>query len=221
MSTRPAAATRSELHRLRRRRSKVERGIDLLEHKREALIAELFREARPTIEHRERAEKKAAEAWESLLAALPLHGRAELRALGWPTREIGIELEERTLWGVSVTQLSEPPALRSSLEARAIAPSSVDASTFPAARAFEELTELLLEGLSQDLRLRRLARALERTRRQVNTLRQRVSPELDRQLRGVSETLEEREREDHLRLRHLRSKRQHGSDGCRSRSPRG
>jgi V/A-type H+-transporting ATPase subunit D len=208
MSGRPPAATRSELNRLRRRRSKVERGVDLLERKREALIAELFREARPTIEHRERAEKKAAEAWDALLTALPHHGRAEIRAMGWPSRDVPIELEDRSLWGVEVAQLVEPPKLQQSVEARELSPGSVDASVFPAALAFEELTELLLQGLSQDLRLRRLARALERTRRQVNTLRQRVAPEVDRHLREVRETLEEREREDHLRLRHLRGKRQ-------------
>jgi vacuolar-type H+-ATPase subunit D/Vma8 len=62
---------------------------------------------------------------------------------------------------------------------------------------------LLLEAASRETQIRRLARALARTSRQVNTLEQRVGPALERQAAEIRRTLEEREREDHLRLRRL------------------
>jgi len=54
-----------------------------------------------------------------------------------------------------------------------------------------------------ELLLRRLADALARTSRQVNTLDRRVRQLLDGQIRWIQGTLGEREREDHVRLKHL------------------
>ena len=50
---------------------------------------------------------------------------------------------------------------------------------------------------------RRLAEALRRTSRQVNTLENRVAPGLSGEIHRVRALLEEREREDHTRLKHL------------------
>ena len=51
--------------------------------------------------------------------------------------------------------------------------------------------------------MRRLGQALARATRLVNTLEQRVSVGLDRDLARVRRTLEEREREEHLRLKRV------------------
>jgi V/A-type H+-transporting ATPase subunit D len=72
---------------------------------------------------------------------------------------------------------------------------------------FEALLELLLDAASAELLLRRLAGALTRTSRQVNTLERRVAPERGSAVRQVRAQLEEREREDHTRLQHLRKTR--------------
>ena len=61
--------------------------------------------------------------------------------------------------------------------------------------------ELLLDAASTELLLRRLAEALARTSRQVNTLERRVAPRLTGEIHRVRELLEEREREDHARLK--------------------
>ncbi|MEZ4588038.1 MAG: V-type ATP synthase subunit D [Gemmatimonadales bacterium] len=76
-----------------------------------------------------------------------------------------------------------------------------------AALEFERLTELLLDAASTELRLRRLADALARTSRQVNTLERRVAPGLAEQASRVRRLLEEREREDHTRLKQLMGRR--------------
>jgi V/A-type H+-transporting ATPase subunit D len=76
-----------------------------------------------------------------------------------------------------------------------------------AAREFEALAELLLEAAPQEMLIRRLGDALARTSRQVNTLERRLAPGLTEQLGTVRQALEEREREEHLRLKHLRKRR--------------
>jgi V/A-type H+-transporting ATPase subunit D len=51
--------------------------------------------------------------------------------------------------------------------------------------------------------LRRLGHAVARTSRQVRALELRVEPELAASVTTMSNVLDEREREEHLRLRHF------------------
>ena len=87
--------------------------------------------------------------------------------------------------------------------ARATPPPSIGPVAAATTTAFEELTELLLDAANREALLRRLAEALSRTSRQVNTLEQRLGPELEAQRAGIRRTLDEREREEHLRLQRL------------------
>ena len=57
--------------------------------------------------------------------------------------------------------------------------------------------------------LRRLGEALALTSRQVNTLEQRLLPQVRSQITFTRRALEEREREEYLRLRRLLRKRLH------------
>jgi V/A-type H+-transporting ATPase subunit D len=63
--------------------------------------------------------------------------------------------------------------------------------------------QLLLDAASRETRLRRLGDALARTSRQLNTLEQRVLPEMEGRIREIQRTLEEREREEHQRIRRI------------------
>ncbi|HEU5041135.1 MAG TPA: V-type ATP synthase subunit D, partial [Gemmatimonadales bacterium] len=74
--------------------------------------------------------------------------------------------------------------------------------------AFEELAELLLDAANREALLRRLGEALNRTSRQVNTLERRLEPALRAHLTSIHRTLDEREREEHLRLGRLLRARQ-------------
>ena len=55
--------------------------------------------------------------------------------------------------------------------------------------------------------MRRLGQALARTTRLVNTLEQRVATRLVADLSSIRQTLDEREREEHLRTKRLISRR--------------
>ncbi len=69
-----------------------------------------------------------------------------------------------------------------------------------AAEAFERLTDLLVRAAPREMLLRRLGEALSQTTRQVNRLERRVAPGLRRQAARVRSALDEREREEHVRL---------------------
>ncbi|MGH8630469.1 MAG: V-type ATP synthase subunit D, partial [Burkholderiales bacterium] len=55
--------------------------------------------------------------------------------------------------------------------------------------------------------IRRLAEALARTSRQVRALEDVVAPALERTIGAIERTLDEREREEHVRFRRLRARR--------------
>jgi V/A-type H+-transporting ATPase subunit D len=201
------APTRSNLLRSRRRLARVVRGIDLLTRKRRALAAELFRVATPAIAARARVNDRAASAYPALVLARAARGGADLAASGWPTRQIEVEVTARESWGVAAGVVQRLSPVTRSLAGRGMSPGLTGPSTGAAAGEFEALLELLLDAASAELLLRRLADALTRTSRQVNTLERRVAPELGSAVRQVRAQLEEREREDHTRLQHLRKTR--------------
>jgi H(+)-transporting ATP synthase subunit D len=203
MTGRGPAPTRQSLLGLERRLERVEKGTFLLHRKREALVAELFRLARPAATARISIGDRAASAYPALLAALALEGAAGLRALGWPARELGLEIRSRKVWGIAVAEILRRPGIRRTLEARGTPPTGAAAAAAEAATAFEELTDLLLDAANREALLGRLGEALARTSRQVNTLERRLGPTLRAQLATVRRTLDEREREEHLRAKRL------------------
>lgn len=197
-------ATRANLLRATRRQERVSRGIDLLRRKREALVRELVGLASPAVDARARIARRARRAYPLLLEALAVHGRDELRAMGWPARELRIRLRPIRIWGVEADALDETPAVVRTLEARGTAPPLTGPAASGAATEFERLVDELLEGASREILLRRLGEALSRTSRQVHALEHRLQPRLEAGIREIRRTLDEREREDHFRLkRHL------------------
>jgi vacuolar-type H+-ATPase subunit D/Vma8 len=94
------------------------------------------------------------------------------------------------------------------MAARGNAAGPGDAAPRDAAEQFERLIELLLQAAPEELFLRRLGHALSRTTHLVNTLEQRVAVSLGRDLATIRGTLEEREREEHLRLKRIVARRE-------------
>ncbi|HEV2290935.1 MAG TPA: V-type ATP synthase subunit D, partial [Gemmatimonadales bacterium] len=95
--------------------------------------------------------------------------------------------------------------------ARGTAPAATGGSALRAAERFERLTEELLEAAPREMLLRRIGEALARTSRQVNTLERRLAPRLARDIARVRQVLEEREREERVRLDGLLRRRPVGS----------
>jgi H(+)-transporting ATP synthase subunit D len=191
--------TRSALMQGQRQAAHLLKGTQLLRRKREALVSELLRLARPAVAARARIAEQTDHACRVLLRALAVHGRSGLRALGWPSRELSLEIRTSQVWGVTVHELANRDPVRRTLGARGIWPGTAAPATL-AADQFEILTDLLLDAAPRELVLRRLGIALAQATRQVNTLEHRVTPALEARLRAIRRSLEEREREEHTRL---------------------
>jgi V/A-type H+-transporting ATPase subunit D len=203
VSTERLAPTRLNLIRAERRLERVRKGAALLRRKREALVTELFRLARPAADARRHIEEGSRRGYARLLAALAIHGRSGLRALAWPERDLQVEIRSAQVWGVPVASIEARPPLVRTVGARGTAPASAGPTAVDAAGEFERLAELLLDAAPREMLIRRLGEALSQASRQVHTLERRVAPTLLSQMGSVRRTLEEREREEHLRLKHL------------------
>ena len=210
------SATRAGALRYARRLDQVRRGATLLKRKRQSLVEELFRRARIAIDSREAIDAQALRAWRSLLHALSSSASDGLSPFGWPTREIDVELTAHQVWGLHAARLTRRPPLVRSLAARGVLPDPGAAASHDAAREFERLLELLIDAAPQEQAVRRLGEALSRTTRLVNTLEQRVVVRLAADLAVIRRTLAEREREEHLRIKHLAARRARAGDPARA-----
>src|SRR5512145_1023084 len=202
-----SSPTRMNLLRAARRLGQVTRGVGLLRRKREALVTELFKLARPAADARALIADAGLHAYPLLLAALSLHGRAGLRTLAWPERLLQVEVEGGSLWGIAVSRIVARPALVRTLAARGATPGLTGPAAAGAASAFERLADMLVEAAPREMLIRRLGEALAQTSRQVNTLERRLAPALDAAVTSMRRTLDEREREERLRLKRLKASR--------------
>ena len=203
MSGRSVPSTRSGLLRATARLERVRKGRQLLNRKREALIAELFRSARPALDARREVEERAHLAYRVLLDALEARGESSLTTYGWPSRDVDVELDERQIWGIAVPVLVSHGSLVRTLTARETAADSMGPAAAEAALEFERLLGLVLEALPKEQVVRRLGAALAKATRQVNTLELRVEPSLGAELHTLRQMLDERERDERERLRHV------------------
>jgi V/A-type H+-transporting ATPase subunit D len=191
------------LLRARRELARVTRGIALTRRKREALVAELFKLARPAVDVRTRIAEAVSRAVESLADALAERGSAELAAMAWPAVDPLVELRPAKVWGLAVSDVVGRTPIARTLDARGLAPGTVGPAVATTASRFEELADLLVDAAPREQRVRRLSEAVAETTRRLLTLEQRVAPGLTAQITSVRRQLEEREREEHLRLRHV------------------
>ncbi|HVB31535.1 MAG TPA: V-type ATP synthase subunit D [Gemmatimonadaceae bacterium] len=201
------APTRASLLGARRRLARVLKGASLTRRKREALVAELFKLARPAVDVRQQLADSANAAAEALAGALAAHGISGLTAMAWPTGDPRVEVRPAQIWGLAVSDVIQRPALQRTLDARGLAPGDVGMAVEEAARRYEIFAELLIEAAPREQRVRRLSDAVATTSRRLRTLEQRVAPALQTQIVSVRRDLDEREREERLRLQRLAAKR--------------
>jgi H(+)-transporting ATP synthase subunit D len=197
------APTRQNLLALERRLDHVGKGTGLLRRKREALVTELFKLARPAVAARASIAACSAKAYPALLAALSGEGAEGLAAVGWPGRDLRVEIRSGQVWGIAIAEILGRPPVRRTPQARGVPPGAVSGPVAEATEGFEELTDLLLDAANRETLLSHLGEALSRTSRQVNTLERRLQPAIEADLAAIRRTLDEREREEHVRLERL------------------
>jgi V/A-type H+-transporting ATPase subunit D len=196
--------TRSELLSRRAQIGLARQGADLLRGKREALVREFLSELQRFVDTREALAKELAQAKQSLMRALAVDGPEAVASAGLASRRtIELQTTQRSIWGTKIVEVATEYVPRTSAE-RGFSAAGSSARIDETAERFEAALELLLRAAPLDRKLARLAEEIRRTSRRVNALEQRMLPALEEQVRYIRGVLDQREREDVLRLKHLK-----------------
>jgi V/A-type H+-transporting ATPase subunit D len=193
---------------MRARRDVAAKGARLLRAKREVLAGELFRLMRDVLEGRARLDDVLREGVKALGLARALDGADRLASLAMTAgREVPLQVTARRVWGVATPVVSAPSLARAA-DARGSSPTSWKPSGAQAARLHEEALEVLLRIASRELHLARLGEEIQETSRRINALEQLVLPQLGSEASRIESALDERDREDAVRLKRFRAKRE-------------
>ncbi len=190
--------TRAVLLEARRSLALTRQGHDLLERKRQALIAY----AQDMLAHAEDVEGRLDQAFQAAYEAL---GRARMSmgvervewvALGI-AGEAQVEITERSVMGVPVPAVRpRPHAFRLQYGL-----GGTTAAIDQTAQAFHKLFPLVCQAAELETAALRLAREIKRTQRRVNALQNILIPRYESIVARVEAALDEKEREDFYRAK--------------------
>ncbi len=202
-----APTTRMGLLEIRGRRDVAGKGARLLRAKREVLAGEIWRMMRDVLEGRAKLDEALRDAVKALALSKALDGQPALESLADVAgRDVPVHVDVRRVWGVPTPSVTAPPLARAA-DARGSSATSWGPSGTAAARRHEEALEVLLRIASRELHLARLGEEIQETSRRINALEQILLPSLGAEAARIEAALDERDREDAVRLKRLRRKR--------------
>ncbi len=198
------APTRSNLFRTRQALKLAQEGYEILDKKREVLMAELIRQAHDATVKQNQVWQDLAQAYRALSEAQLSMGqeRLEWTALA-VNKSVEVEIKLRSIMGVVIPTLEahgEPPKTPYGLGDTTVALDEAVARFGVILEAIPTLAEMLTS-------VWRLARELQKTQRRVNALQYIFIPQYEATIAYIESALEEREREETFRLKRLKSKR--------------
>ncbi len=197
---------RRNLLSLRSQIAMAERGAGILEDKRSALVRELLYIYKDVLAGRHTLRDKMRDASTDLFRALGTEGKEGVVSAAFASkREVSVEVIERNVWGVRFPEILHRTLVRG-LETRGYAFMTVSSTIDAAAKRFEILLNLMLEAASTETHMKRIGIEARKTARRINAINEIVIPKAKGQLQDIRRTLEEREREDILRLKKLKKR---------------
>jgi len=200
-------ATRSELLRLKGRMRLAERGHNLLKEKRDSLIMEFFNAIAEIKQARENVETTLSEAFSSLTQAKMIMGPARVVEFAYASKvQAELNIATRSMMGVRVPVLSVVLSVEQHVPELPYSLPDSSARLDTMSIKFREALKALVRLAEIESSVKRLALEIERTKRRVSALETIVIPRLDATARFIKLALEEREREDFIRLKIIRDR---------------
>ncbi|OVE81716.1 hypothetical protein BVY04_02675 [bacterium M21] len=200
------SATRMNLMARKGQLKLAAQGSKLLQSKREALLKELLSLVKPLIDAHSGFAEKLPQAAKSLAFAEGMDGKKYLKSLGSSAGgRIEVDVAEEKFWGVRIPAVGKVE--RETDELDKVAPGATGRG-LETGRDFTAVTEALLAIIPLQIRLNKLGEEVQKTSRRVNALDQVLIPGIEHDIKSISQTLEEMEREDTFRLRRIKKKRE-------------
>ena len=197
------APTKGNLTAAKRSRALASTGYELMDRKRNILIRELMALIDDARELQERIDATFAEAYASMrIAMIAMGGSAQLAAESVPVDD-GFTLRSRSVMGVELPYVSvkseEPKGPPYGLS---LTSGELDDAYFK----FREVRDLIRDLAETENSIYRLAYAIKKAQKRANALKNIVIPGLDSEIFRITDALEEKEREEFVRLKVVKSR---------------
>ena len=196
-----ASPTRSNLARFRQELSRAREGQALLDRKREVLAMNLMRMAHDAETMQQQVAELLQVAYAALRVANLTMGHEMIQWVALATEgKVDVAVLMRSIMGVVVPTIEikeEPPELAFGL-------GHTTAGLDEAQVAFRRVLELLPTLAETVSSVWRLANELQRTHRRVNALEYIFIPQYEETIKFIQDSLEEKGREDHFRLKRVK-----------------
>ena len=197
------APTKGALTAAKRSRSLAETGYELMDRKRNILIRELMGLMDEAESLQSRIDDTFAEAYSSMrLAEISMGGRADEGAAAVPLDD-SVSLRYRSVMGVELPYVkAEEQELDGPPYGLAFTSSDLDDAYFK----FAEVKKLIRELAETENSIYRLAYAIKKAQKRANALKNIVIPGLNADISRITDALEEKEREEFVRLKVIKNR---------------
>ena len=201
------APTKGNLNAAKRSRALADNGYELMDRKRNILIREIMELMDEAEDLQERIDSTFSEAYASMrLAEISMGGSAQSGANAVPIDD-SFSIRFRSVMGVELPVVSaEPEEPSGPPYGLAFTSSDLDDAYFK----FAEVQELIRELAETENCIYRLAYAIKKAQKRANALQNIVIPGLDSEIARISDALEEKEREEFVRLKVVKGRKPSG-----------
>ena len=175
-------------------------GFELLDRKRNIIVREMMQLIDRAAVIQSQIDSCYAEAYQALQRANVAHGVCDDIAASVPV-EHGLELTVRSVMGVEIPMVkldAEPVSLRYGFMSTS---SLVDEAYIK----FDRVKKLTAELAEVENSVYRLATAVNKTQKRANALKNIIIPRLTSTVKFITDSLEEKEREDFSRLKVIKA----------------
>ena len=175
-------------------------GFELLDRKRNIIVREMMQLIDRAAVIQSQIDSCYAEAYQALQRANVAHGVCDDIAASVPV-ENGLELTVRSVMGVEIPMVkldAEPVSLRYGFMSTS---SLVDEASIK----FDRVKKLTAELAEVENSVYRLATAVNKTQKRANALKNIIIPRLTSTVKFITDSLEEKEREDFSRLKVIKA----------------
>ncbi|MFC1539632.1 V-type ATP synthase subunit D [Candidatus Latescibacterota bacterium] len=183
-------------------------GVELLKHKREALMSQFMELIKPLIEKRNQLHDKMLRAYYCLNTARSIDGWEGLDpAKHLQEQKVRVDIKKEVNWGVEIPKIDDIEGLDSQFK-ETYSP-AITLRIFETKNYFKNVLKDILKLAPLEASLKRLGNEIRKTTRRINALEEMLMPKLRNEIRFIRSTLDEREREDNFRLRRIKNKKEH------------
>lgn len=196
MAVLPVFPTKGNLINTKKSLSLASLGFDLMDRKRNILIREMVALIDVVKELRGQIEDTYAEAYKALQRANITMGVIENVAAGIELED-GIYITYRSVMGVEIPKVS----FKSTQPERVYGLNDTDSQFDLAYIKFEKVKQLTVTLAEVENSVCRLANEIKKTQRRANALSNIIIPQFEDTIKMISDSLEEKEREEFSRLK--------------------